>query len=559
MNIFSPLIITFCSILIAVFCKRLTTRFVKTFWFLLRKVSHSVVGGVLFFTGLTFLMELFLGLYIHSPYPIIHDEFAYLLSADTFASGRLTNPTHPLWEHFESFHIIQQPSYQSKYPPAQGAFLAVGQVLFDLPIVGSWIALAAANGTIFWMLCGWVPRRWAVYGGFLATLNSSFLVTWGQCYWGGQVALLGGALLFGAYPRLKKKPRVNTSVILALGLAILANSRPYEGLLAALPIAIALLCWLFGNQKPGWSVAVSRIIVPMFVILIPTFLGMGYYNYRVTGNALTFPYKVWVDQYYSKTFDGLIFSVNKETSRKQPVRTIYSYDLDDNQLEPKFALQSKPSQFKLWYKLWRFILYYTGSYAVVLICFFGICAFFRNRENLFVLIISLLVITATVSQDTSGHPHYIAPIGCLLILLQIQCLRYSYQWKRNLRLVGQILSVTVLVLTTLTTIESFANNRKPVPGPSAYSWALIKQQISEKLDRVDGKHLILVKYDRDHIYHNEWVYNEADIDNSKVVWARILEPKKNDKLVSYFKDRSIWVVEVDSPKIELLPYRRKQK
>lgn len=554
MNNYIPLIIVCCSILIAVFCKQLTTKFVKTFWIVLRKFSHSVAGGVLFFAILTFALELIMGSGVRIPYPIIHDEFAYLLSADTFASGRLTNPTHPLWEHFESFHIIQQPSYQSKYPPAQGAFLAVGQFLSGYPIVGSWIALAAANGALFWMLCGWVPRRWAVYGGFLATLNSSFLILWGQCYWGGQVAMSGGALLFGAYPRLKKNPRISTSIILALGVAILANSRPYEGLIAAVPIAIALFCWLFGKQKPGWSVAVSRVIVPVVMILIPTFLWMGFYNYRVTGNALTLPYKVWVDQYYSKTFDGLIFSANKAATSKQPERIIYSYDLDSNQPEPKFELKSKPVPVSLMVKLAKYDLLYTGSYAVVLVCFCGIGALFRNRENLFVLFISLLVIVSAVSQSTAGHPHYIAPIGCLLILLQIQCLRVLYQWKRNWRPVGPMLVSTVLVLTALTTITTFVKYREPVRESSVYHWAWRKHQVSEKLDHVEGKHLVLVKYNRDHIYHNEWVYNAADIDNSKVVWARILEPEKNEKLVNYFQDRSIWVVEADSPKINLHPY-----
>ncbi|HZI63627.1 MAG TPA: hypothetical protein VFE44_02540, partial [Thermoanaerobaculia bacterium] len=102
---------------------------------------------------------------------------------------------HPFWPHFESFHILQLPTYTAKYHPAQGLFLAAGQRLAGHPAVGVWLSCAAMGAALAWMLAGWAPARWAVLGGLVATLRLAVGSYWGHSYWGGAVAAAAGALV----------------------------------------------------------------------------------------------------------------------------------------------------------------------------------------------------------------------------------------------------------------------------------------------------------------------------------------------------------------------------
>src|SRR6202521_146172 len=220
------------------------------------------------------------------PVPGIHDEFSYLLMADTFAHGRLANPPHAMWVSFETFHVNWFPKYASMYPPAQGFALALGQILGH-PWIGVLLSAAAMCAAILWMLQGWMPARWAFLGGVLAALKVGVASYWMNSYWGGATAAIGGALALGAVPRIAKRPKIRDAILLGLGVAILANSRPYEGFLFCIPAAACFFWWLIGKTKSRQPLRVrlQDVLAPLTLVLVLTAAFMGYYNWRLSGNA----------------------------------------------------------------------------------------------------------------------------------------------------------------------------------------------------------------------------------------------------------------------------------
>jgi hypothetical protein len=83
-----------------------------------------------------------------------------------------------------------------------------------------------------------------------------------------------------------------------------------------------------------------------------------------------------------------------------------------------------------------------------------------------------------------------------------------------------------------------------------------RARILRELEQDNERHLVVVRYDSDHCLHNEWVYNKADIDGAKVVWARDMGPEANKELLDYFKDRRVWLLKADQLPRHLIPYPR---
>ena len=223
------------------------------------------------------------------PFPTVHDEYSYLLMGEMFASGRLAFPQHPLWMSFETFHVNFSPTYSSIFPPAQGIVLAVGQ-LFGNPWIGVLLSVASMSAAILWMLQAWMPPRWALLGGVMTICNLGIVSYWINSYWGGAVAAIGGALVLGALPRIFRTQRVRYSLLLGLGVAILANSRPYEGLVFCIPVAGWLLLWVAGRSSPPLRETAPTVLLPTTGVLAFTAVFMAYYNWRTTGNALLMPH-----------------------------------------------------------------------------------------------------------------------------------------------------------------------------------------------------------------------------------------------------------------------------
>ena len=69
----------------------------------------------------------------------------------------------------------------------------------------------------------------------------------------------------------------------------------------------------------------------------------------------------------------------------------------------------------------------------------------------------------------------------------------------------------------------------------------------------------MVQYNKFHNIHHEWVYNGAEIDSAKMLWARDIDAEQNEKLFAYFRDRQIWLVRPDEQEEQarqLKPYPR---
>jgi hypothetical protein len=495
------------------------------------------------------------------PIPFDPDDFSTLLAADTFAHGRLTNPTPAMWTHFESIHITMQPTYQSMYFPGQGLLLAAARVILGNPWIGQLLASALMCAALCWMLQAWLPANWALLGGLIAVIRLGIFSYWTNTYHAaGSLAALGGALILGGLPRLIRTARLRYALLMGIGAAVLVLSRPYEGVLLCTPVGFALVHWMWKGKNRPKPITMARLAAAPLALIIAAGMWLGYYDYKAFGSPLTLPYSVNRAQYATVPYYIWQHPRPEPAYRHAAMRSFYEKE------EMGFYL--------LIHSIKGFVPYTLGKAGFTLLFYSGIALLvpliMARRvvldRRIRLVVVCVVVLAGGLVIEIFVLPHYVAPFTAAFYVIGLQAMRHLRVWKPEGKPVGLAMVRFVVALCVLLGgVRLFAKPLRMAPQewpPSGwlFTWygpqhfGTERAQIKAQLEQLPGGQLAIVRYGPDHNPLNEWVYNDADIDGSKVVWAREMDAADNLELMHYYGDRKAWLVEPDAIPAGISPY-----
>jgi hypothetical protein len=513
-------------------------RDISRLWNRYRRLASHQTAACVGVGALTVAIRLSLLPVWPKPIPSVYDEFSYLLMADTFGLGRLTNPSPPHWQHFETLFVQLTPTYQSAYPPAQGLFLAAGKVLLGHPWWGVLVSMGVLAAALCWMAQAWLPPPWALLAALLGVFQFSVNSYWMNSYWGGAPSAMGGAILLGCWPRLARKPSRVVAAGLGAALLLLANSRPWEGLLLALAVLPMLVYDLRASSAANWW----RILWPAGLVLICGATWMAWYFWRVTGSPLRMPYQVAFEQYAS---GGIFFwqAPRQISYRHAELEQFYKGMAAYGQ-----AQYDGPLGFLRisWEKVYVIAQFYIGSLVFALLA--ALPLLIRNRR-MARLLICLAAVGLGNLATTFLQIHYAAPLAGVFVILSCCSLRVFWLLQKRGWTIGGYLVPALCILM----VASFAASlpyavRQPEP--------LIRVRIANELNASPDKHLVFVRYGANHILvADEWIYNDANLSGAKVIWARDMGSEENRHILEDYPGRRVWLIEPDLNPLKLLSYK----
>ncbi len=484
------------------------------------------------------------------PKPVIHDEFSYLLQADTFAHGRVANPTPPFWQHFESEYVLLHPTYASQYQPAQGLVLAFGQVALRNAWWGVWLSVGVMFGAICWALMFVMPNAWALAATIGAGLQFGIFGLWMNSYFGGAVAATAGALAMGALLRMRERAKQRSSAALcAFAVILLFASRPFEALLWS-GVAMGMAEFVVRRRAGERVTAFYLRVLPSFAAVFLIGAGaLAWYNWRITGNALNPPYLEYQRVYgtpqpYWWGTPLHISSFNYPEIRDNYLNQLHLYN---DRYSLAATVESERRRLR---DFWRFFIGPFFTPALIFLPFI-----FRDRRTRPWLSASIPFVIDKATYH-AWFPAQNAPATVLIVLAMAQCWRHLHAaWRRRrigAAMCNQLAAACMLAIALAGAgkamepiLPHFLRHIPPI-WESLYPARRLRDDVTAVLERTPGKHLVFVKYSADHCFCEEWVFNGADIKSQRIVYARPYTPESDAALAKYLDDHDVWVIEPDA-------------
>ena len=491
-----------------------------------------------------------------APTPDIYDEFGHLLVADTLRHFRLANPPHPLSQFFETFFVLQQPTYSAIYPVGPGLLLAIGWTLFGHPWAGVLLATAALCALCYWMLRPWTTPGWALTGGALAAMEFGPLSQWTNSYWGGAAAAAAGCLVFGALPRLRRSRRRRDALLLGAGLAIHMLIRQYESIFLLLAVALYFLPVLRRREECR---PLFRLAPWTALSVLPAILLTLAQNKAVTGSFTTLPEVLSMYQYGVPS--ALTFQADPVPHRDLTPQQAMDYRM-------QLAFRGKQPETlstymqRLEYRIRYYRFFFLPPLYIALVVFLASIREYRYGW----VALTLALFALGVNFFPAFQEHYVAACACLFVLASVAGLERLSRWKIGGQAAGREAAWILVVLCAVDFglwygVHLFDTTAVSAALQPYETWDVINHGNPERrifvrdaLERIPGKLLVFVRYSPRHRFQDEWVYNRADIDGSRIVWARDLGPEENRKLTDYYHGRTVLLLEPDVRPPRLSPY-----
>lgn len=521
-----------------------------------RSFAGRTIWCMLLLAALPIVLRLLLLPHYPVPTPDVSDDFSYVLLADTLRHFRLANPPHALPQFFETYFVLQEPTYSSIYPLGQGIVLAFGWLLFGHPWAGVALSIGALCALSYWMLRAWITPDWALLGGVLAAIQFGPLNQWMNSYWGGAVSACAGCLVFGALPRLRQYGRRRDAVLLGIGLGTQLLTRPFESIFLLLSVILFFLPALrWRHELPK----LARLALVTALAVLPAIGLTLLQNRQVTGSWTTLPYMLSRYQYGVPA--TLTFQPNPLPHRPLTVQQKLDYDV-----QSAVHGQDTDSPVKYLNRLASRVPFYRFFFLPPL--YLALFAFIaRLRERRFVwMVLTILLFALGTNFYPYFYSHYIAALTCLFLLASVAGLEQLSRLHLRGAATGRQAArfIVFLCLTHFCFwygIHLFFDQQVVSAMTQYETWDAINHgdpdgriAIDSRLAAMPGKQLVFVRYWPRHLLR-EWVNNSADIDSSRVVFARDLGAEENQELLRYYPGRTAWLLEPDARPPRLTPYQ----